>query len=831
MTRYVPIPAVPIDPRSERELVKEVSDYIVSRSQGLLTDFSDGSPLRAILEGQVFAFQEYLFYFNQLPEQLLTEWVAPFLGAQRGAGAAATVLVDVYLTNPATDTFIIPAGYIVSAPSLGKEYELRQAILIPRGTTSGRGTFTCTTRGVSGNCPALSVTGFQNIIGVERVENPEPGFGGEDIETLRAAKERFFSLIRRRVPVSEDDWKGLFQDLFGYGTTSFIKFDPYARVVHFRILAPGSTPLSPGEVSLAKSYLENLVPAAYNLTLDSIPRNKVDLEVSVSYSSLPTTQKEVAQGIRDSFREALLRGGLPADANLSISDLNGYFSTELPKKFAGGKPYRNPDILSIEAFAPPLGGGGGKSKDYDPTFSVKVGDLVQDSGSMFPVLQDFNPLYPSKSYYSISGYLRLRLVKAYISGESYSVGDVILDPGGVELRVALNPFTASGDILTDLNRNYVSTSKSVKEWSIGERYSRGTDSSVGGYNPDLVLAEPSDFPSLVYFPSGVQVHSPIWTVEKSFVRAPDTTDFGTLQSSGLVSSTPVTPTAFIYGATYTSGQYLVTPEALPGQGSYPPNLHYIDLELGAIQRYYVVLEGFEHDSTTGDMAADLKSYEEFGYIRPITATTSLFPQKYNARFPIGKYLTDGRGNNFLVATPFTPFTLDVDTYVSTGFLVEVSYIPPTVVEPVFRLNPGSTTKLVKGNRVVNYSIKRSFTPVLNPEAYLHLLEETTSNINSTPFFDSDYNHEDILSDEEGDLFKVIRPFSPEGESLEELASLGYVQRLVTSTEAIQSGEDSVSIPGDVLVEVKAEGQPPSSYFVSEGGTIPPVPAFFGEALF
>lgn len=837
MTRYVPIPAIPIDPRNEREIVEQASEFIRERSNGLLSDFSEGSPLRAIIEGQAFAFNEFLFYFNQIPDYLLTEWIGPFLGAQRGAGSSALVEVEVFLGNPASEDFSIPEGFIVNAPLINKDYSLISPIVISRGQISGSGTFRCTTRGTEGNCEAGAITNFQPITGVERVVN-QPGFGGEDIETLRATKERFLSLIRRRVPTSEDDWRGFFLDLFGYGTISFIRFDPYHRVINFRVLAPGLVPPSPFELELAQSFIEAQVPASYRVSLKPIPRERVDIEVELSYKKLPVTPREVAREVREVLLDALEREGLPSDVSLSTLDLNGYLSQNLPTKFQGGQEYKNPDINSLKVFMKPQGVVPSrcitKIREYDPSLYLKEGDLLKDGSDLYPVLQSFNPLYPSKSFYSIPGFLQLRLVKGYVAGGEYKAGEVILDPVANLLRVVLTPFTASGDISRDFSFRFVSELKTPKEWEIGESYSRGSQEV---YNPDVLLAEPGDFSSTVFFPSESLINHPVWTVERSFLRGSDTTKLGTLQSAGIVSGGVVNPVIFERGVSYTQGQYLSTPPVILGEEGYSPQDYFVDPSKGVIQSHYLVLENFVYEETSETMRSDLTILEESGFIRSVNLVSledsvfSVNSQKYKARFPVGKYLTDRAGNNYIVTTPFTPFTLNLETYITSGFLLKVDYTPVALVEPIFRLNPGSTTLIASPGTVSSYRVNRSFTPVFNPEVYIELglLDKVSNNLNQVSFFDSNYSYEDTLLDNDGNLFKVIRPFSPEGETLRELESLGYVQRLITGVNRVQSGEEFVSIPGDVNISIKRDGLPVSSFFVAQDSSL--VPAFFGEALF
>ena len=89
MPQYAPLPNIDLDPRNETELVAAAAQRVFEASGSTINDFSAGSPITALLEGQAFAQAEFLQFANQFPESVLVEWIGPFLGAQRRAGAGA----------------------------------------------------------------------------------------------------------------------------------------------------------------------------------------------------------------------------------------------------------------------------------------------------------------------------------------------------------------------------------------------------------------------------------------------------------------------------------------------------------------------------------------------------------------------------------------------------------------------------------------------------------------------------------------------------------------------------------------------------------------------
>jgi len=266
------------------------------------------------------------------------------------------------------------------------------------------------------------------------------------------------------------------------------------------------------------------------------------------------------------------------------------------------------------------------------------------------------------------------------------------------------------------------------------------------------------------------------------------------------------------------------------------SITYVDELKGAIQKRYYVLENFTADIDLGSARENLDFYVNTGVIIPIRTISidenSIFTtnsQKYQARFGAGEYIDTGDGRLFITATPFTPFTLDLDTYIRFKFLLEVDPTTPAITKPLFRLNEGDTTEFVENGKKVQYEVLRSFTPTYNPEIYFGLLKKTTGSVNRVSFYDSDYNYEDTLVDSNGEIYKVIRPFSPEGETLKELAALGYVQKLVTEVDKVQTGNSFVTVPGGFNISVKRDGIATSKFYVSEDGDT--FPLYFGEALF
>ena len=228
MARYAPLPSVDIDPRNEAQIVQDASQRVYEASGQTLNDFSSGNPLAALLEGQAFAQGEFLFWANQLPQSILIEWLGPFLGAMRRLGTPSVARLT--LTVPASDTdTVIPAGtpFTTNSNLTGGEtftFVTDADVIIPAGESTGFASVASQYVGAVYNAPANSITGTSanNIDGLTAT-NVQPATGGSDVETYQEVQERFFTLIRRRNPVSEEDWQDFFTDFYGIGTQTSVQ--------------------------------------------------------------------------------------------------------------------------------------------------------------------------------------------------------------------------------------------------------------------------------------------------------------------------------------------------------------------------------------------------------------------------------------------------------------------------------------------------------------------------------------------------------------------------------------------------------------------------------
>lgn len=214
-----PLQTPVLDPRNDSDLLRRSIARVFASSSGRLNSFSKGDPVRALLEGQVFATAELLYYLNQLPEAYGIEFLK-IMGIQRILGTASTANITFTLTKPLSNTFTVPAQFrCLTTARL--EFRTNSTLLIPPGVISGTITATCTTVGSQGNVGAYAIRSFQTpLTYLKSVTNVAPATGGVDAETLDQTKTRAFAAIRRRGLVTKDDYEQEAIAILGQGAVA-----------------------------------------------------------------------------------------------------------------------------------------------------------------------------------------------------------------------------------------------------------------------------------------------------------------------------------------------------------------------------------------------------------------------------------------------------------------------------------------------------------------------------------------------------------------------------------------------------------------------------------
>jgi len=686
MPNYSPLPNIELDPRNEGELVQAAARRVYEASNATLNDFSSGSPIIALLEGQAFAQAEFLQFANQFPESVLVEWIGPFLGAQRRVGSGS--IVDITFTiTPRDDQFDVFPGYQVATdPNLtGGEavtFVTTKRLVIPPGQTTGVvsavSVFKNTDANVAPNTITRSVT---SLAGVISVNNEQAAVGGQDPELLSEVKERFFSLIRRRNPVSAEDWVDFFSDALGPGTSvtvlprrsekgTYRYEDDYvsaAPAVSFFVLNPDGTPITNAQ----KGALENLIrwslPVEFIGYVYPMEVNDADFHIGLKYDpAKPYAQDltSLSETVRNNAFEVMRPNAVfPISYDQSVTDVEGALASTFPTTLGTTNQYLDPDIAFIKAYVSPKQISSSSftvstPKPMEVGESIQKGDLVVEQGNTFAVyyeaLESFTPELSDKTYHVNSGNLDIELIRKLENGD-YDTGDVIsIDTYG-RLHVVLTSFTYRGvrSVAELIASGYISDIKEYVLWEEGGEYT-STDEN-GNYNPQIIPYEQGDTKFNLYVPStpvdmdaNRRPGAAVYVVNRDFTVAPNTTTLGGAQDAGLVETKTVTLEILENGKAYSKGAFVKTPD--PSEllaGDINRENCYVDQLTGAVEVYAKAVKAFVFN-TSGDYVtsiADLVADGALEIIQPIPfidckgeSSFSSKPFRYAARFSTGEYV-------------------------------------------------------------------------------------------------------------------------------------------------------------------------------------------------
>jgi len=724
MPRYAPLPSVSIDPRDEAQIVQQASQRVYEASGQTLNDFSSGNPLAALLEGQAFAQGEFLFWANQLPQSILIEWIGPFLGAMRRLGTPATAQLVVNIP-PSNSVTVIPIGsaFTTDANLTGGEsfsFITSEEISIPSGESTAKISVSSQYVGSIYNVPAFSITTSSavNVNGLQ-VINPLPAVGGSDVETYQEVQERFFTLIRRKNPVSSQDWQDFFTDFYGIGTLTSVQPNrsselPYSYLtdyllpngqVSFFVLGPGGVELTPIQLQRGQNAVNFLTSVEnrghlYPITLSQVQYN-ITLSIDAN-SSFGVNPKDTSLDFRNRLFDILTPGSVfPSNINPTVSDVDAAFYNT----FNGDTRYVNPHIEISAAYNTPPGLYPGTAVytqvyTYAPSeYLLNKNDLVElplPVSTFYPVLQSFTPYSSQKEDQTIYGNLELQQIVYLVPG-TFNQGQVVYwsstnnQLGDNQLHVILDniSITSSEEISGLITSGQISGAMAYSPWTVGNSYVATT--GTGTYAPQIVQY---DYPTPItnniaadgqFVPPGPESVSSrpgtfVWVVAQNFTLGTATNTISAAQPS-LISTTSVVPQQLIPGTSYSAGTWVSTPQI----GSGPDNVadhdfYYIDPRLGVVVKYAYVNATFTYlpnssTETVSDYFDTLVLQKIISEV--VVSTTSLNQQlpvyKYKPRFPATTYLeykpdTLSLPLFYIASSYFTPNSTDIQILLSEGLV-------------------------------------------------------------------------------------------------------------------------------------------------------------------
>ncbi len=829
MARYSPLPSVNLDPRNEAEIVQQASQRVYQASGQTLNDFSAGNPLAALIEGQAFAQGEFLFWANQLPQSILIEWLGPFLGAMRRLGTPSIARLE--LTIPPVDTSTtIPAGtaFLTDSNFTGGEqftFILDEDVTIPAGETVAFATASSQYVGSVYNAPANSITGTSaiNINGLTS-NNPQPASGGSDVETYQEVQERFFTLIRRRNPVSAEDWENFFIDFYGVGTRTSVQPNrpnqgtynyltdyllPNGQVSFF-VLGPDGVELNQSQLERGQNAINFLTSIEnqahlYPATLSQV---QYDLTVEVDANgSFGENLKNSSLNFRDRLFAVLTPGNVfPPTIDPTVSDVDAAFYSTFPDSTR----FVDPNIkLSAAYNTPPLLEP--SAATYTNVYAFEVTEFLLSKNDLvlttlpaptyYPVLQGFTPYSVEKKDQTVYGNLVLQQIEYLVAGYFLRGQICYWDPsiGGDGQLHVINENISIGsqqDIPELIRVGKISPAKTYSPWVVGNSYQQTT--SVGVYDPEIIEY---DYTLGEFIPDPTSLITQnkrpgtfAWVVGQNFTLLPPSNEVTTAFTDFKIGS-PVVPEQLQVGLTYTAGTWVYTPQI--GSGPNPvadPYYNYVDIRLGVVNKYAYVEQTFTYSPDEKTISVYFDDLVEQGIVKEITVMSGdggLPIYKYKPRFPVGTYLeyredVSSPPQYFMAAKYFTPTSTSAQDLVNQGLIfplyvdqAQLTYLLSQIQSKkvktptrMFRFFKGDRTFFRQGSKVISYTATTNVHPLFEFYVYLQngVFVETAKYlptqydaIDYIPFFNPSYvqySEDTVLAEDGRNMYRVMDAFTP-----------------------------------------------------------------------
>lgn len=286
------IPKIILDPQNESQLIELAYNRIREASQGSLSDFRPGSPVAALIEGQMFGIAELLYYLNMLPEALALESFR-LLGITRSGGTKATGSVTFLLQTPLGSNFVVNAGYAI--PFKDSFFVLQGQLVIPAGAIEATVNVRAYREGSDLNCSpfGLLITS-PGINYLQTIYNKDAITGGSDLEAIPDTINRAQQVLRSRdVLVSATDYELAAQDALGDGSRAlcvpFLNSDKTSTStgqVHLFVCDSQGHPASTGTCQIVQSTLQQRCFVASQVWVDPIVLDPLSIEVTLGVDQL-----------------------------------------------------------------------------------------------------------------------------------------------------------------------------------------------------------------------------------------------------------------------------------------------------------------------------------------------------------------------------------------------------------------------------------------------------------------------------------------------------------------------------------------------------------------
>lgn len=323
----IPLDSVILDERQEEQLVSQAQLRVFNASGGTLNDFSENSPVAALIQGQAFAGAELLYYINKLPLALVIDFLK-VTGVERSLGSKAVVSLTFTLTNPLATSFIIPEGFEVLDETGNLSFFTDSQLIIPPGLVVGTVSATAQNVGSTYNLPAYYITGLpQPLTFLAGVTNTLPSAGGTDAETEVQTITRALDKLRLRNLVSASDYEQAAQDILGVnsrckaiGLLGPNKEAEVLGAVHLFLLNTDGSPATPAQLTQVKSELSTRIQLGSSLYVS--PIELIEINATLICRLVEGREpEEVADELFAAYSEALDPRNYPIGQDIVLNEI------------------------------------------------------------------------------------------------------------------------------------------------------------------------------------------------------------------------------------------------------------------------------------------------------------------------------------------------------------------------------------------------------------------------------------------------------------------------------------------------------------------------------
>lgn len=316
-----------LDPRNEQQLSDQAIAIVSNRSGGLLNDFSDHSPIAALMQGFAFSAAELLYYTNQLPYALVLKFLQTSTGIVQSLGQKATVSLTFTLSAPLSNSFQIPANFqILGSDNLS--YFTDSILTIPPGSSFGIVSATAENIGSIYNKPAYTINRItQPIAFLASVLNVEDSQGGLEAESDDSLINRALLSIRTRNLVSEFDFNNATESILGLGskakTIGLLGADTITKqngVIHVFALDVNGSPVNSSQIAQISQALIPRLMLGTQLLIDPMGVLSAD-GLAIVHLEDRVDVTTVSRDLWSAFKEYFNPSALIPGATVLISEI------------------------------------------------------------------------------------------------------------------------------------------------------------------------------------------------------------------------------------------------------------------------------------------------------------------------------------------------------------------------------------------------------------------------------------------------------------------------------------------------------------------------------